>query len=66
EITSDTINSSIFTGIIPFIIQLIAQSDLNRLDGIINANFETCLEVNIWPYELTPDAQDELLYCLHK
>ncbi|AAL83048.1 hypothetical protein FDI90_gp225 [Pseudomonas phage PA7] len=66
ENTADTINSSIFTGIIPFIIQLIAQSDLNRLDGIVNANFETCLEVNIWPYELTPDAQDELLYCLHK
>lgn len=60
ENTSNTINASVLTGIVPFVLQLLAEDNLNRASGMGDPNDVVMLSINTWPYELTGEYKEEL------
>lgn len=62
--TADTLNASLQTSILPFIHQLLIESDLARMNNRTEHDDELKLCVDIHPYELSLEYRDELLTIL--
>ncbi|BEG72417.1 hypothetical protein [Pseudomonas phage PA1C] len=58
--SADTINASILTGISPFLMRILAEDHVNRMDNMGNPEDEIGLTINIWPYTLPGEVIDDL------
>ncbi|MNK68827.1 hypothetical protein D3C87_882050 [compost metagenome] len=59
--TAKTLNESFETGMAPFIYRLLAEADVNMMDGMTKHTDEVGLAINVAPYVLAPNERQELV-----
>ncbi|AEH03593.1 hypothetical protein AVT69_gp168 [Pseudomonas phage PhiPA3] len=59
--TADTLNASVMTGIMPFLMRVLAEDNVNRMDNMGNPLDEVCVCVNIHPYDLDGEYKEQLV-----
>jgi hypothetical protein len=59
--TAKTLNESFETGMAPFLYQLLAEADINMMDGMTKHTDEIGLAINVAPYVLSPAERSELV-----
>jgi hypothetical protein len=61
ENSAKTLNASFETGMAPFLYQLLAEADINAMDGMTRDAHEIGLAVNTAPYVLSPNERADLV-----
>lgn len=59
--TAKTLNESFETGMAPFLYKLLAEADINMMDGMTKHTDEIGLAINVAPYVLAPNERQELV-----
>lgn len=59
--TAKTLNESFETGMAPFLYRLLAEADINMMDGMTKHTDEIGLAINVAPYVLAPNERAELV-----
>lgn len=60
EYSSEILNASVLSNIIPFLMRVLAEDNINRLDNMGNPDDEVGITVNYWPYDLPGETIEEL------
>jgi hypothetical protein len=63
--TNDTLQHSVRTNITPFIMRLLTDDQVNKMNQMSEPDDAVSLVVNYWPYELTPDGIESVRAIMH-
>lgn len=59
--SAQTLNASFETGLSPFLYQMLAEADINMMDGMTSEADEVGLAINVYPYVMTVEERATLV-----